>query len=133
MNNLRKILLILLFSTILSVTFTEDVEDYRSFARGKGLFTEGNYGEAKTEFEFLLRNYPNSLLFINKYANYYIGMNYYKLKDYNKARYYLEQAVYLPNEFKDKTGYFRVKRNHFFEYERNYYLAQVYFHLDEEE
>ena len=133
MNNLRKILLILLFSTILSVTFTEDVEDYRSFARGKDLFTEGNYGEAKTEFEFLLRNYPNSLLFINKYANYYIGMNYYKLKDYNKARYYLEQAVYLPNEFKDKTGYFRVKRNHFFEYERNYYLAQIYFHLGEEE
>ncbi len=133
MNNLRKILLILLFSAVFSVAFTEDVEDYRSFARGRDLFTEGNYGEAKTEFEFLLRNFPNSLLFVNKYANYYIGMNYYKLKDYNKARYYLEQAVYLPNEFKDKTGYFRVKRNHFFEYERNYYLAQIYFHLEEKE
>lgn len=133
MNNLRKILLILLFSAVFSVTFTEDVEDYRSFARGRDLFTEGNYGDAKTEFEFLLRNFPNSLLFVNKYANYYIGMNYYKLKDYNKARYYLEQAVYLPNEFKDKTGYFRVKRNHFFEYERNYYLAQIYLHLGEEE
>jgi len=132
-NSLRKILFILLFSTILSVTFADEVQDYRSFAKGKDLFTSGNYGEAKTEFEFLIRNYPNSLLFINKYANYYIGMNYYKLKDYNKARYYLEQAVYISNEFKNRTGYFRTKRNHFFEYERNYYLAQIYFQLDEEE
>ncbi len=132
-NNLRKILLILLFSTVLSLSFADDIEDYRSFARGRELYTEGNYGEAKIEFEFLLRNFPNSLLFVNKYANYYIGMNYYKLKDYNKARYYLEQAIYLPNEFNDKTGYFRPKRNHFFEYERNYQLAQIYLHLGEEE
>ncbi len=132
-NNLRKILLILLFSTVLSLSFADDIEDYRSFARGRELYTEGNYGEAKIEFEFLLRNFPNSLLFVNKYANYYIGMNYYKLKDYNKARYYLEQAVYLPNEFNDKTGYFRPKRNHFFEYERNYHLAQIYLQLGEEE
>jgi len=130
-NNLRKFILLLIFSTIFSLSFTDDVEDYRAFTNGKEFFSEGNYGAAKRDFEFLIRNYPDSLLFQNKYANYYIGMNYYRLMDYNKARYYLEQAVYIPKEFRDRTGYFRIKREHFFEHERNYYLAQIYLDLND--
>lgn len=117
----------------MALTPAQEIEDYRVFTSGKEFFSKGNYSNAKTEFEFLLRNYPDSLLLKNKYANYYIGMTYYRLGDYSKARYYLESAIYIPKEFQDTTGYFRPKKKHYFEYERNFYLAQIYLELNDTE
>lgn len=129
---MKKIILLLIFSTLFLSTFSDDINDYKSFAKGKSLFIEEDYEEAKIHFEFLVRNYPSSLLLKNRYAYYYIGMNYYYLGNYKKALFYLDQAIYLPNEFK-KGGYFATKRSSFFEYERNYYLAQIYFKLNDRE
>ena len=129
---MRKLLSIIILSILFSFSFAYEVQDYRIFIAGKNNFLEGDYDKAKLNFDFLVRNYPTSLLFTNKYAYYYMGMNYYYLKDYNKAIYYLEQAIYAPKEFQD-NGYFKTKRKNFFEYERNYYLADIYFHLGEED
>ena len=129
---MKKIILLLIFSTLFLSAFSDDIKDYKSFATGKVLFLEKDYEEAKIQFEFLVRNYPSSLVLRNRYAYYYIGMNYYYLGDYEKALFYLDQAIYIPNEFK-KGGYFATKKSHFFEYERNYYLAQIYFKLNDKE
>lgn len=121
---LKKILfLIFLFCSILS--FSEENLDFKRFSRGKEYYESGQYNYAKLEFESLIRNFPNSLLFENNYANYYIGVNYYYLKDFTKARYYLEKAIYLPKEFRNKGGYFKKHKSHFFEYRRNFYLAKT--------
>ncbi len=130
---MKKYILSVFFLLCFSLAQGQEVEDYKIFIKGKKYLQAGNYSNAKLEFEFLIRNYPNSLVFSTKYANYYIGMTYYRLQDYSKARKYLETAIYMPNEFHQKTGYFKNPKNNYFEYRRNYYLAQLFFDLNDDE
>ncbi|WP_319371100.1 transglycosylase SLT domain-containing protein [uncultured Ilyobacter sp.] len=124
----RIIFLIFLAVNSLITLATEDsnINDYKLFASGKALLSQENYKDALTKFELLSEKYPESRLFTSKYANYYIGMTYYNLGDYNKARGFLERAIYTPKDFKTGDTYFKKSKKHLFEYERNYYLAKIY-------
>ncbi len=124
----RIIFLIFLAVNSLITLATEDsnINDYKLFASGKALLSKENYKDALTKFELLSEKYPESRLFTSKYANYYIGMTYYNLGDYNKARSFLERAIYTPKDFKTGDTYFKKSKKHLFEYERNYYLAKIY-------
>ncbi|WP_320046053.1 transglycosylase SLT domain-containing protein [uncultured Ilyobacter sp.] len=103
-----------------------NIKDYKIFASGKNFLSQNNYKDALTQFELLSEKYPESLLFKSNYANYYIGMTYYNLGDYDNARNFLERAIYTPRDFKTEDSYFQKSKKHLFEYKRSYYLAKIY-------
>lgn len=76
-------------------SFTYSNQDYNLFLNGKKAYYERNYSLAKLNFETLLKTFPSSPIIKNNYAYFFIGMNYYHLKDYEKVAYYLEKAVYV--------------------------------------
>jgi soluble lytic murein transglycosylase len=128
-KHLKRIIFLLFLAIHSLIIFGADqtgITDYKLFASGKAFLSQKNYKDAITDFELLSEKYPESLLFKSNYANYYIGMAYYNLKDYNNARNFLERAIYTPKDFKTGDPYFRKQKKHLFEYERNYYLGKIY-------
>lgn len=95
---MKKFLTIFLFIFLYIYSFTSENQDYTLFLQGKEAYYSKNYPLAKQNFETLLKSFPNSNIFSNNYAYFFIGMNYYYLKEYHKASYYLEKAVYTSNK-----------------------------------
>ena len=126
---MKKILFFIILAVNSLISFAADdinIKDYKIFASGKNFLSQNNYKDALTQFELLSEKYPESLLFKSNYANYYIGITYYNLDDYDNARNYLERAIYTPKDFKAEDPYFQKSKKHLFEYKRNYYLAKIY-------
>ncbi|ADO82282.1 transglycosylase SLT domain-containing protein [Ilyobacter polytropus] len=126
---MKKILFFIILAINSLISFAADdvnIKDYKIFASGKNFLSQNNYKDALTQFELLSEKYPESLLFKSNYANYYIGITYYNLGDYDNARNFLERAIYTPKDFKAEDPYFQKSKKHLFEYKRNYYLAKIY-------
>lgn len=91
---MKKIFMILFFIINSSIAFTYTYEDYDIFIQGKNAYRNGNYEEAQSKFETLLKSYSFSPILKNNYAFYFIGMTYYKMGEWKNAVYYLEKAVF---------------------------------------
>ena len=112
---MKKIFMILFFIINSSIAFTYTYEDYDIFIQGKNAYRNGNYEEAQSKFETLLKSYSFSPILKNNYAFYFIGMTYYKMGEWKNAVYYLEKAV-----FSHKLSFF----NRGSEIEKNIYFAE---------
>lgn len=112
---MKKIFMILFFIINSSIAFTYTYEDYDIFIQGKNAYCNGNYEEAQSKFETLLKSYSFSPILKNNYAFYFIGMTYYKMGEWKNAVYYLEKAV-----FSHKLSFF----NRGSEIEKNIYFAE---------
>lgn len=126
---MKKIIFLIFWAINSLIIFGADqtsINDYKIFTSGKALLSEKNYKDALIQFELLSEKYPESQLFKSNYANYYIGVTYYNLGDYNNARNFLERAIYTPKDLKKGYPYFQNPKKHLFEYERNYYLGKIY-------
>lgn len=92
---MKKIFFIFLFFIYFYKSFTYTNQDYNLFLTGKKAYYSRNYSLAQLNFETLMKTFPSSLILSNNYAYFFIGMNYYRLENYEKAAYYLEKAVYI--------------------------------------
>lgn len=95
---MKKIFIFILTIFIYNLTFSDTHQDYTIFINGKNSYYAGNFEQANKEFETLLRAFPYSHVFDENYAYFFIGMNYFRLKDYEKASLFLEKAVYAPKK-----------------------------------
>ncbi len=126
---IKKIVVLL---TLVATSIFGAYEDYTLFSKGKTLYEQGLYNDAKTIFDTLSKEYENSPLFTSEYAQHYIGLNYYFLEDYEMAVKYLKEAKYKPLELSE-GAYFRSKKTDYFQYENEFYLAMAYEKLGMEE
>lgn len=123
---IKKFINIFLFISINTLVFSYSIQDYLLFQSGKENYLQGNYPLAQLEFSAFENNFKNSSPLTSNYAYYYMGMNYFKSKDYNKAIFYLTKAIYIP-----KNYYLNYNRkSSFFQYRRDYYLGKSYLALD---
>lgn len=137
MNYLKKYFLILsiIIGAFLPQTiFSEDgVDEYKAFAHAKSLYYNGNYDEAKVEFDDFITTYKDTNLIKSKYPNYYIGMANYKVGNLKVALKYLESAIYKPSYYNEKDRDTKFKKKNYFEYPRAFFLGQIYDQLGFEE
>lgn len=128
---MKKIFMILFFIINSSIAFTYTYEDYDIFIQGKNAYRNGNYEEAQSKFETLLKSYSFSPILKNNYAFYFIGMTYYKMGEWKNAVYYLEKAV-----FSHKLSFFNrgseIEKNIYFA-ERDYSLGDALIKMGNEE
>lgn len=117
---MKKFFIFIFFLLFFGESFSEKIDDYSLFLNGKNAYFKKNYSVAKQNFETLLKTFSKSNVFLNNYAYFYIGMNYYKLEDYHKAAFYLEKAVYSTDTFSNNNK--RAENIHFFA-ERDYSLG----------
>lgn len=120
-----------LFFILLSLKgFAKINDDYTLFLTGKEAYHKKDFTHAKQSFETLLKSFSKSDIFSNNYPYFYIGMNYYKLREYKKAAYFLEKAVYSSQLFLSNNSQAEV--SHFFA-ERDYALGESLIKIGEVE
>lgn len=127
---MKKILYMLLFLFYFNNSFTYTNQDYTLFLDGKKAYYNQDYSLAKLNFETLLKTFPSSPIITNNYAYFFIGMNYYQLKDYEKAAYYLEKAVYISYDFLNDNA--QTERLHLFA-ERDFALGDSLLKIGQKE
>ena len=111
---MKKIFMLLFFILNINI-FSYNYDDYSIFIQGKNAYEKEDYITAQESFETLMRSFGYSPILKNNYAFYFIGMTYYHLRDYEKAVYYLQKAVFTYNNS------FLTKESKF---EKNNYLAE---------
>ena len=111
---MKKIFMLLFFILNINI-FSYNYDDYSIFILGKNAYEKEDYITAQESFETLMRSFGYSPILKNNYAFYFIGMTYYHLRDYEKAVYYLQKAVFTYNNS------FLTKESKF---EKNNYLAE---------
>lgn len=114
-----------IFLLLIASCLFGDYEDYDIFSRGQEYFNNKDYLSAEGEFDKLTDNYKESSLFKSNYANYYIGLNYFYLEEYQKSIEFLEKAKYKPLELQE-GGYFKSKKEYVHQYEIEFYIATAY-------
>ncbi|WP_291259638.1 transglycosylase SLT domain-containing protein [Fusobacterium sp.] len=123
---MKNFFIIFIFFNIFINSFSQLNNDYTLFLNGKRAYQDNNFNEAKLNFETLLKSFSKSDIFDNNYPYFYIGMNYYQLKDYEKAAYFLERVVSSSEIFISEN--FKVENTHFLA-ERNFTLGDSLFKL----
>lgn len=122
---LKKFINIFLYFFIFTLTYTYSIQDYLLFQSGKVDFLNKDYSLAELKFSTYRNNFKNSAPLVSNYGNFYFGMNYYYLKNYPKAIFYLTQGVYIPkNHYMIKNPKFN-----FFQYKRDFYLGKSYYEI----
>lgn len=117
---MKKVIFIFLFIIYFNSSFSYTDQDFTLFLTGKKAYYEKNYTLAQLNFETLLKTFPSSAILSNNYAYFFIGMNYYRLKDYKNAAYYLEKAVYISSSLLNDN--YETERLHIFA-ERDFSLG----------
>jgi soluble lytic murein transglycosylase len=121
---MKKIILLYIF--IFTFIFPqENIDGYKEFTKAKQFYLNGDNEHAKIEFKNFLEVYKSSKLVRSHYPDYYIAMNYYELGELKKALKFLDSSIYIP-KYMALTG---DKRSSYFEFERNFYLGEIYARL----
>ncbi|MGY0393830.1 transglycosylase SLT domain-containing protein [Fusobacterium sp. SYSU M8A802] len=123
---MKRIFTLFIFLTLFINSFSQSNDDYTLFLNGKDAYYNKNFNEAKLNFEALLKSFSKSDIFDNNYPYFYIGMNYYQLKDYENSAYFLEKVVSTPEIFISEN--FRVENIHFLA-EKNFALGYSLFKI----
>ncbi|MEI6856959.1 transglycosylase SLT domain-containing protein [Psychrilyobacter sp.] len=121
---MKKIILlyILIFTTIFP---SDDIGGYKAFIQAKNHYLNGNFDQAKIEFENFIEIYSDSKLVDSHYPDYYIAMNYYEIGELKNALKYLDSSIYTPKYLKF-PGF---KKSNYFEFKRGFYLGEIYSRL----
>ncbi|MBC2855791.1 transglycosylase SLT domain-containing protein [Cetobacterium sp. 2A] len=118
----RYFIYILLLLNLNYTVFTYNIDDYILFDKAKETYFLHENTKAEIEFDKYMRVFPNSFPLTSEYANFFIGMNYYQLNNLDKGIFFLEKAVYIPNDFYEKNR----RKSNFFQYQRDFFLGQLY-------
>ncbi|WP_028856512.1 transglycosylase SLT domain-containing protein [Psychrilyobacter atlanticus] len=121
---MKKIILLYIF--IFTTLFPSDnIGGYRAFIQAKNHYLNGNFDQAKIEFENFVEVYKDSKLVNSHYPDYYIAMNYYEIGEMKNALKYLESSIYTPKYLK----FLEFKKSNYFEFKRGFYLGEIYSRL----
>lgn len=121
---MKKVILLYLF--IFTFLFSSDViKGNKAFIHAKKLYLNGDFDQAKIEFENFKEVYKDSKLINSHYPDYYMAMNYYEIGELKNALKYLDSSIYTPKYL----SFPEFKKSNYFEFKRGFYLGEIYSRL----
>ena len=115
---MKKFLFFIYFLFIYNLSFSYYINDYILFKECVNLYENEEYSKAEIKFRSLEKSYPSSNLVKSNYYAYFMALNYYSLRNMDKAIFYMQKSVYTPKNLKGRN---------FFLLDRNYYLGKFFY------
>ncbi|MGM0508277.1 MAG: tetratricopeptide repeat protein [Fusobacteriota bacterium] len=96
---MRKKFFLFAFIFMISLLYSDNIEQYKVFSDGKSFYVKKEYNKAKKIFENFEANFSDSDLSKKGLATFYLGKIHFKQGDYVKSLNYLKSSNYRSPEY----------------------------------